>query len=174
MSAPTPASGQPSGPNSEPHPAPLARITDERIEPREVEQAVWSSADGAMVTFSGIVRDHDAGRADVEHIEYSAHPVAQNVLARLCEEVAREHSGPADAEGRPVDPQRVTRVGAVHRVGVLTVGEVAVVAVAVAPHRAEAFTACSDLIERLKHEVPIWKRQRFSDGLSEWVGVGDC
>ena len=51
---------------------------------------------------------------------------------------------------------------------------VAVVAVAVAPHRAEAFAACSDLIERLKHEVPIWKRQRFSDGLSEWVGVGDC
>ena len=81
-------------------------------------------------------------------------------------QLAVGHSGPADADGRPVDPQRVTRVGAVHRVGVLTVGEVAVVAVAVAPHRAEAFTACSDLIERLKHEVPIWKRQRFSDGLS--------
>mgnify|MGYP005984603661 CR=1 FL=1 len=66
-------------------------------------------------------------------------------------------------------------MAAVHRVGVLAVGEVAVVVVvAVAPHRAEAFAACSELIERLKHGVPIWKRQRFTDGVSEWVGVGDC
>ncbi|MGN0102003.1 MAG: molybdenum cofactor biosynthesis protein MoaE [Dietzia sp.] len=170
MPAPTPAPGQPAGQVS----GPLARITGEPIDPREVEREVWSSVDGAMVTFSGIVRDHDGGRADVEHIEYSAHPVAQDVLARLCEEVASGHSGPAGPDGRPTDLQRVTRVGAVHRVGVLTVGEVAVVAVAVAPHRAEAFAACSELIERLKHEVPIWKRQRFSDGLTEWVGVGDC
>ncbi len=136
---------------------PLARITDAVIDPREVEEAVWSTADGAMVTFSGVVRDHDGGR-DVHDIEYSAHPVAADMLGRLCEEIARE---------------RVIRVGAVHRVGVLPVGEVAVVAVAVAPHRAEAFAACSALIERLKHEVPIWKRQRFADGVSEWVGVGD-
>lgn len=138
---------------------PLARITDQVIDPREVERAVWSTADGAMVTFSGLVRDHDGGRGDVQHIEYSAHPTAQDVLTRLCEAVSAEHSG---------------TVGAVHRVGVLPVGEIAVVAVAVAPHRAEAFAACSELIERLKHEVPIWKRQRFSDGLTEWVGVGDC
>ena len=143
---------------------PLAAITRDPIDPRQVEEAVWSTADGAMVTFSGIVRDHDGGRGDVQHIEYSAHPSAEKTLAALCEEVAREHSG----------PQRATRVGAVHRVGVLPVGEIAVVAVAVAPHRAEAFAACSELIERLKHEVPIWKRQRFSDGLTEWVGVGEC
>ena len=153
---------------------PLSRITEDAIDPRAVEQAVWSTADGAMVTFSGIVRDHDGGRADVQHIEYSAHPQAQSILARLCEEIAREHSSPTDADGRPADPQRVTRVGAVHRVGVLPVGEIAVVAVAVAPHRAEAFAACSELVERLKHEVPIWKRQAFSDGVTEWVGVGDC
>lgn len=152
---------------------PLSRITDEVIDPRKVEEAVWSTADGAMVTFSGVVRDHDGGR-DVLHIEYSAHPTAQDELARVCEQVAAEHSGPARADGEPADPQRVTRVGAVHRVGVLPVGEIAVVAVAVAPHRAEAFAACSELIERLKHEVPIWKRQRFTDGVSEWVGVGDC
>ncbi|MBB1013670.1 hypothetical protein G6014_15535 [Dietzia kunjamensis] len=90
---------------------------------------------------------------------YSAHPTARDTLARLCAEVAGEHSA---------------RVAAVHRVGVLPVGEVAVVVVAVAPHRAEAFAACSELIERLKHGVPIWKRQRFTDGVSEWVGVGDC
>ncbi|GAA3509873.1 molybdenum cofactor biosynthesis protein MoaE [Dietzia aurantiaca] len=143
---------------------PLARITDGVIDPREVEQEVWTTADGAMVTFSGIVRDHDGGRSDVQHIEYSAHPTAAKILGGLCEEIATETSGPA---GR-------VRVGAVHRVGVLPVGEVAVVVVAVAPHRAEAFAACSELIERLKPGVPIWKRQLFSDGLSEWVGVGDC
>src|SRR5699024_376993 len=131
---------------------PLARITDAVIDPREVEEAVWSTADGAMVTFSGVVRDHDGGR-DVHDIEYSAHPVAADMLGRLCEEIARE---------------RVIRGGVV-----LPVGAVAVVAVAVAPHRAQAFAACSALIERLKHEVPIWKRQRFADGVSEWVGVGD-
>lgn len=152
---------------------PLAQITDAEIDPREVERAVWSTADGAMVTFSGVVRDHDGGR-DVHDIEYSAHPTAENVLARLCKQIATEMSGPTDADGQPSDPQRVVRVGAVHRVGVLPVGEIAVVAVAVAPHRAEAFTACSELIERLKHGVPIWKRQRFTDGVSEWVGVGDC
>ena len=153
---------------------PLARITEHPIDPREVESAVWSTADGALVTFSGIVRDHDGGRNDVQHIEYSAHPRAADILARLCGRIATESSGPDGPDGTPADPQRVVRVGAVHRVGVLPVGEVAVVAVAVAPHRAEAFAACSELIERLKHEVPIWKRQRFTDGLSEWVGVGDC
>ncbi|MDV8001999.1 molybdenum cofactor biosynthesis protein MoaE [Rhodococcus sp. IEGM 1408] len=156
---------------------PLSSITQEAIDPREVEAAVWSTADGAMVTFSGVVRDHDGGRTDVLDIEYSAHPAAGDILRRLCDQVAAEHSGSAGADGTaaaPADPQRVTRVGAVHRVGVLPVGEIAVVAVAVSPHRAEAFAACSDLIERLKHEVPIWKRQRFTDGVSEWVGVGDC
>ncbi|MFS4488537.1 molybdenum cofactor biosynthesis protein MoaE [Dietzia kunjamensis] len=137
---------------------PLVDITDRVIDPREVEKTVWTSADGAMVTFSGVVRDHDGGR-QVHDIEYSAHPTARDTLARLCVEVAAEHSA---------------RVSAVHRVGVLPVGEVAVVVVAVAPHRAEAFAACSELIERLKHGVPIWKRQRFTDGVSEWVGVGDC
>ncbi|UVE94182.1 molybdenum cofactor biosynthesis protein MoaE [Dietzia sp. B32] len=138
---------------------PLVDITDRVIDPREVEKSVWTSADGAMVTFSGVVRDHDGGRGGVLDIEYSAHPTARDTLARLCDEVAAEHSA---------------RVSAVHRVGVLPVGEVAVVVVAVAPHRAEAFAACSELIERLKHGVPIWKRQRFTDGVSEWVGVGDC
>lgn len=143
---------------------PLAEITDATIDPREVEKAVWSTADGAMVTFSGIVRDHDGGRADVQHIEYSAHPTAAATLGRLCESIEAEMSG----------PNGEVRVGAVHRIGELPVGEIAVVAVAVAPHRAEAFAACSELIERLKHGVPIWKRQLFADGLTEWVGVGDC
>lgn len=153
--------------------APLVRITDQVIEPREVEKAVWSTADGAIVTFSGVVRDHDDDR-DVFDIEYSAHPTAREVLERLCIEVAIDHTSPDLERGGPLDPRRSVRVGAVHRVGVLSVGDIAVVVVAVAPHRAEAFAACSDLIERLKQGAPIWKRQRFTDGVSEWVGVGDC
>ncbi|MFN3339417.1 MAG: molybdenum cofactor biosynthesis protein MoaE [Dietzia sp.] len=153
--------------------SPLVQITDAAIDPRELEKAVWSTADGAMVTFSGVVRDHDNDR-DVFDIEYSAHPTARDVLERLCEEVATELTSPDLENGGPLDPRRSVRVGAVHRVGVLPVGEVAVVVVAVAPHRAEAFAACSELIERLKQGVPIWKRQRFTDGVSEWVGVGDC
>ena len=153
--------------------SPLVQITETAIDPREVEKAVWSTADGAMVTFSGVVRDHDHGR-DVLDIEYSAHPTAQDVLERLCDEVATEHTSPDLEKGGPLDPRRSVRVGAVHQVGVLPVGEVAVVVVAVASHRAEAFAACSELIERLKRGVPIWKRQRFTDGVSEWVGVGDC
>lgn len=152
---------------------PLVRIDGAVIDPREVEKAVWDTADGALVTFSGIVRDHDAGR-EVLDIEYSAHPTAEEVLGRLCEQVAREHTSPTLADGEPLDPHRIVRLGVVHRTGVLPVGEIAVVVAAAAPHRAEAFAACSELIERLKHGVPIWKRQRFTDGVSEWVGVGDC
>ena len=152
---------------------PLVDITDRAIDPREVEKAVWSTADGAMVTFSGVVRDHDRGR-DVVDIEYSAHPTARDVLERLADEVATEHTSRMRETGDPLDQTRTVRLAAVHRVGVLPVGETAVVVVAVAPHRAEAFAACSELIERLKQGVPIWKRQRFSDGVAEWVGVGDC
>lgn len=153
--------------------SPLVQVTESAIDPREVEKAVWSTADGAMVTFSGVVRDHDDDR-DVLDIEYSAHPTARVVLERLCNEVAIDHTSPDLESGGPLDPRRSVRVAAVHRVGVLPVGETAVVVVAVAPHRAVAFAACSDLIERLKQGAPIWKRQRFTDGVSEWVGVGDC
>ena len=134
-------------------------ITWERLDPQAVESSVWTSADGAVITFSGVVRDHDGGRGGVLDIEYSAHPAAEEMLSRLCAKVSEEHSA---------------RVAAVHRVGVLAVGELAVVVVAVSAHRAEAFAACADLIERLKAEIPIWKRQRFADGVTEWVGVGDC
>ena len=151
----------------------LARIVDDAVDPREVEKAVWDRADGAVVTFSGVVRDHDSGR-EVLDIEYSAHPTAAETMERLCEQVAREHTSPTLEDGEPLDPRRIVRLGVVHRVGVLEVGEVAVVVVAAAPHRAEAFAACSELIHLLKHGVPIWKRQRFTDGVSEWVGVNEC
>jgi molybdopterin synthase catalytic subunit len=110
---------------------------------------------GAVVVFTGVVRNHDGGQS-VSALEYQSHPDAERFLRTVCEEVAA-------STGLPV--------AAVHRVGSLTVGDLAVVAAVAAPHRAEAFAACAELVERIKHEVPIWKRQNFADGASEWVGL---
>ncbi len=110
---------------------------------------------GAVVVFTGVVRDHDGGRS-VSALEYQAHPDAERFLRQCCEQVS-------ERTGLPV--------AAVHRVGQLTIGDPALVAAVAAPHRAEAFAACAELVERIKAEVPIWKRQRFTTGVSEWVGL---
>ncbi|MBF6332896.1 molybdenum cofactor biosynthesis protein MoaE [Nocardia transvalensis] len=132
-----------------------ARMSDQPLRPDEVEQAVTGPEYGAVVVFTGKVRNHDGGQA-VSALEYSAHPQAEQFLRRVCAEVA-------ESSGLPV--------AAVHRVGDLTVGDLAIVVAVAAPHRAEAFTTCADLVDRIKHEVPIWKRQLFADGLSEWVNA---
>ena len=108
-----------------------------------------------MVVFTGTVRNHDGGQA-VSALEYQAHPDAERFLQTCCQEVAA-------STGLPV--------AAIHRVGHLEIGDLALVAAVAAPHRAEAFAACAELVERIKHEVPIWKRQHFANGVSEWVGL---
>jgi molybdopterin synthase catalytic subunit len=133
----------------------LAAISLEPIALETVEAFVRAAANGAVVGFSGVVRDHDGGR-DVSALEYQAHPEAQRFLAECCREVAV-------ASG--------LRVAAVHRVGALEIGDTALVAAVAAPHRREAFAACAELVELIKQRVPIWKRQRFADGVSEWVGL---
>ncbi|WP_067826655.1 molybdenum cofactor biosynthesis protein MoaE [Nocardia inohanensis] len=133
----------------------LARISDQPLDPDEVEKAVTGPQHGAVVVFTGKVRDHDGGQA-VSALEYSAHPQADVFLRRVCEEVASESGLP---------------VAAIHRIGPLTIGDNAIVVAVAAPHRAEAFTVCANLVDRIKHEVPIWKRQLFADGLSEWVNA---
>ncbi|GAB3161041.1 molybdenum cofactor biosynthesis protein MoaE [Myceligenerans halotolerans] len=122
---------------------------------RAVEGAVAAPECGAVVTFRGVVRDDDGGRS-VTSLDYEAHPDAAAVLRKVCQAVAAETG---------------LRVAAVHRYGHLEVGDVALVASASAGHRREAFEACSLLVERIKAEVPIWKRQQFTDGESEWVGL---
>lgn len=134
---------------------PLARISDEPVDSDAVERAVAGPEHGAVVVFSGVVRDHDGGQA-VSALEYRAHPDAERFMLRCCTDVAEQSGLP---------------VAAIHRVGDLTVGDVALVAAVASPHRAEAFAACALLVERIKAEVPIWKRQRFSSGVSEWVGL---
>ena len=133
----------------------FAGISAEPITIAEVEAFVRASENGAVVSFSGVVRDHDGGR-DVSALEYQAHPDAERFIADCCREVAA-------ATG--------LRVAAVHRVGTLAIGDTALVAAVAAPHRREAFEACAELVEQIKHRVPIWKRQRFADGVSEWVGL---
>ena len=133
----------------------FAPITEEPIDRSALESFVRSDADGALVVFEGVIRDHDHGAA-VTSLEYSAHPDAERFLADLCAEVATETG---------------LRVAAAHRVGTLVVGDVALVAAVAAPHRAEAFAACALLVDRLKHSIPIWKRQHLADGATEWVGL---
>lgn len=133
----------------------LAVISDTDLDPAGAEAAVTGPEHGAVVVFTGKVRDHDGGQA-VSALEYSAHPQAERFLRQCCAEVAAESGLP---------------VAAVHRIGALRIGDLAIVVAVAAPHRAEAFTTCATLVDRIKHEVPIWKRQLFADGLSEWVNA---
>lgn len=134
---------------------PVALIVDSPIDRAWLEAQVLTATDGALVVFEGVIRDHDHGEG-VSSLDYQAHPDAERFLADVCAEVAA-------ASG--------LRVAAAHRIGHLEIGDVALVAVVAAAHRAEAFAACADLVERIKQRVPIWKRQHLADGPSEWVGL---
>ena len=123
--------------------------------------AVEGSEAGAVVSFSGVVRNHDGGKA-VDRLSYSAHPTAQQVLNDVMAELAAEHGAWTE---HPI------RIWVAHRIGVLRVGGSALVCAVSAAHRGQAFIVCSDLVDRIKARVPIWKEQFFSDGTVEWVGT---
>jgi molybdopterin synthase catalytic subunit len=133
----------------------LAEIRSTVLSVDEVLAAVEGPAIGGTVVFLGTVRDHDQARAVVT-LEYSAHPSAQAELERVVADVARSAPG--------------VSLAALHRVGELSIGDVAVVVAAGAAHRGEAFDAGRTLIDRIKAEVPLWKHQRYADGEGEWVG----
>jgi len=132
----------------------LAAILDEPLAVDDVLAALDDAGDGGLTLFVGRVRDHDSERG-VVGLDYSAHPTAEARLAEVCDEVAAQH------------PQ--VRLAAIHRVGTLAVGDVAVVVGAASAHRDAAFAASRALIDLLKQRVPIWKHQRFADGTEEWV-----
>lgn len=136
----------------------LVGLRDTPLAVEEVLAAVQDPRAGGVVSFTGVVRDHDGGR-DVVGLSYSAHPSALDRLG----EVAAAVAGDPDLPG-------VVAVAALHRVGDLAVGEVAVVVAASAGHRDGAFAAARRLIDDLKAQVPVWKHQRFADGEQEWVG----
>ncbi|MGH3624471.1 MAG: molybdenum cofactor biosynthesis protein MoaE [Sciscionella sp.] len=112
-------------------------------------------AAGAVVTFGGVVRDHDHGRG-VRELEYVGHPSAGDVVAEVAAELAGRYAG-------------VLALAVSHRVGMLKVGDVALACAVAAEHRREAFAACGDLVDEVKHRLPVWKRQTFTDGTEEWV-----
>ncbi|WP_306371176.1 molybdenum cofactor biosynthesis protein MoaE [Nocardiopsis sp. CC223A] len=139
----------------------LASVRDTPLSVDEVLAAVQHPRAGGTAVFIGTVRDHDHGR-DVARLGYSAHPTVEAMLRSVMEKVLADTSVP----GRPV-----VRLAAVHRVGDLEIGDLAVVVAAAAAHREEAFAACRRLIDDLKAQVPIWKHQAFADGDQEWVGT---
>lgn len=133
------------------------RLLDEPLSLDRVVTAVSGPGMGGIVTFTGAVRRHSRGTT-VDKLEYSAYDgMAVKEMTKLCDEIEAEMPG--------------TRLAVEHRVGSLSIGDVAVVIAAAAPHRAEAFAACRAMIDRLKDRVPIWKKEFGEDG-AEWVGLG--
>jgi molybdopterin synthase catalytic subunit len=129
-------------------------LADRPLDPDAVAARVVGPDAGGVVTFVGAVRDRSRGHA-IEHLEYEAYPeMAVQEMERICDEAARRWPG--------------ARVAIAHRVGHLAIGELAVVIVAAAPHRAEAFDACRFAIDALKQSVPIWKKEVARDG-AYWV-----
>ncbi len=131
------------------------RLTDKAIDPGSVMSSVRGPKLGGTVVFIGTVRDNsEAGHVD--GIRYEAYtPMAEKKLEQIENDVGVRWPG--------------AKVSLVHRIGELHVGEVSVAVVVSAPHRGDAFEACRLAIERIKHEVPIWKKERLSDGSERWV-----
>lgn len=136
----------------------LLGIRDSALSVGEVLSAVGDHAAGGTALFIGTVRDQDHGR-EVVGLSYSAHPSAESELRRVAEKIAADF--PA------------TALAAVHRVGDLRLGDIAVIVAVATPHRGEAFAASRRLIDDIKSEIPIWKNQLFADGSAEWVGACD-
>lgn len=117
--------------------------------------AVRSDADGAVILFTGVVRDHHEGRP-VSELRYDAYAeMATAVLRRICQDVAARYE--------------IGDVAILHRIGQVGIGEVSVAIAVAAPHRDPAYRASREIIERLKHEVPVWKKERYADGGESWV-----
>jgi molybdopterin synthase catalytic subunit len=132
----------------------IVAVSTEPLDHAAHESAVADQRAGAVVSFQGIVRDHDHGRP-VTLLEYEGHPTAADVLRQVAEEIAE-------------DPL-VFAVAVSHRVGTLAVGDVALVAAVSTAHREAAFDACARLVDEVKSRLPVWKRQVFADGSEEWV-----
>ncbi|MEM1370014.1 MAG: molybdenum cofactor biosynthesis protein MoaE [Cyanobacteria bacterium P01_H01_bin.15] len=118
-------------------------------------------ANGAIVLMSGAVRNQTDGRA-VKYLEYQAYqPMAISIFQKIAQSIRQQWSD-------------TNRVIIHHRVGKLQIGEISVVVAIGCPHRAEAFAACQYAIHTLKHNAPIWKKEFWADGASEWVSIAAC
>jgi molybdopterin synthase catalytic subunit len=135
-------------------PVPQVAVTSAPLDSDALATLVDAKGDGAVVTFAGLVRDHNQGR-HVQFLEYEAYmPLALRALQRIVDETRDLWPG--------------ARVAVHHRLGRLEIGEASIVIAAASAHRAEAFAACRYTIERVKQIVPIWKREHF-DGGDVWL-----
>lgn len=132
----------------------MIAVTTGTLDVAAHEAAVADPRGGAVVSFAGVVRDHDGGRG-VTLLEYEGHPSAEAVLREVAAEIAKE--------------PEVYAVAVSHRIGKLDIGDVALAAAVSTAHRAAAFAACARLVDEVKARLPIWKRQVFDDGTEEWV-----
>jgi molybdopterin synthase catalytic subunit len=132
-----------------------AAVGEDRLDVAEHAALVDRAAAGAVVTFAGVVRDHDGGKS-VHGLEYSAHPSAARVVAEVAAEVAARATG-------------VRAIAVSHRVGRLAIGDVALACAVAADHRQAAFATCAELVDEVKRLLPVWKHQVFADGSDEWV-----
>ncbi len=132
-----------------------AVVTEEQLDVDDHARLVSADVAGAVVTFAGVVRDHDGGRG-VRALDYSGHPTAADVIAMVAAEVAAAHPD-------------VHAVAVSHRLGPLAIGDAALACAVSAGHRGEAFAACAALVNEVKLRLPVWKRQEFTDGTEEWV-----
>jgi molybdopterin synthase catalytic subunit len=131
------------------------RLTAAAVEPAALVEALQDVRTGACVTFEGRVRNQNEGRA-VRALEYEAYaPLAESEGARII----------AEAMGRFA----ITQAVCVHRTGSLALGDIAVWAAVTSGHRAAAFDACSFIISEVKARVPLWKKEHYADGTSEWI-----
>jgi molybdopterin synthase catalytic subunit len=132
-------------------------IVYEPIEPEEVLRGLGTSKDGAQLLFLGVVRDHSQGRV-VTGLDYEAYEsMAEHTLSRIASEASHRFG--------------TDRISVLHRVGELKVGDVSTAIGVAAPHRGEAYEASRYIIEELKQRLPVWKREHFLEGDSEWVGA---
>jgi len=132
----------------------VCRITTEPIDAQELIGAVQTAADGAVCVFYGVVRE-DSRNKKVRFLEYDAYPeMAEKKMREILDEVRQRW------------PEQ--RAAIIHRTGTLGIGEASVVIAVGSPHRGESFDACRYVIDRVKQEVPVWKKEVFTDG-EEWV-----
>jgi molybdenum cofactor synthesis domain-containing protein len=132
-----------------------AEVSADPLSVEELAALVSARSAGAVVTFAGVVRDHDHGRS-VDALAYEGHPSAQAVIEAVA----------ADLAARRPD---VTAIAVTHRIGELKIGDIALACAVSSAHRRQAFDACADLVDDVKRRLPIWKHQTFADGTDEWV-----
>ena len=132
----------------------LVEVVDRPLDLEAMMLAVRDDRAGAVVIFSGEVRNHDHGKG-VDRLTYEGHPSAGDVLQQVAESIAADFD--------------LTALAVAHRVGDLAVGDAALIAIVSSAHREVAFAACTELVDRTKAQLPVWKHQVFSDGTDEWV-----